>query len=103
MVFGDVPGHRGTRIADDAVAGALRGDDLGGRFRRLVEFRNLRFRQGAVQRISGGHGADQDQHDKTHALLTVVGTVREADAGAGGNQKTANPERRSLVAFGRRI
>ncbi len=54
-------------------------------------------RNGVVQRISGRHGADQDQHDQTHALLSIVRAVGEADAGAGEDQQPADPERRRLV------
>ena len=77
----------------------LAGDHLGGGLRGLLELRDLRFRQRAVQRIGGRHGADQDQHDQAHALLAVVGAVREADAGAGEDQDAADPQRRRLVAL----
>ena len=102
-VLGDILGHRRARIADDAVPGALGGNHRRGGGRGLLELRHLRFRQRAVQRISRRHGADQDQHDQAHALLTVVRTVREADTGAGQDQEAANPQRRRLVAFRRGV
>src|SRR5258705_6379575 len=54
-----------------------------------------------VQRVGGGDSSDQDEHDQTHSLLTVVGPVGEAHAGAGEQQQRANPERRRLRAFRR--
>ena len=45
------------------------------RLRGQVRYGNevLRVARGhrVVQRVGGGHGADQDQHDEAHALLTV--------------------------------
>ena len=52
-----------------------------------------------VQRISGGHGSDQYEHDQSHAFLSVVGTVEEAHAGAGENEQAADIERRRFIAF----
>jgi hypothetical protein len=40
-----------------------------------------------VERVGGGDGADEDEHDEAHALLAVVGAVEEADAGAGEDQQ----------------
>ena len=54
-----------------------------------------------VQRVGGGHGADQDQHDEAHAFLAVIGTVEEADAGAGEDEHAANPEGGRFGALGR--
>ena len=56
----------------------------------------------SVQRISGGHDADQDEHDQPHALLTVVRPVREADAGARQDQDAADPPGRWRAPFGSR-
>ncbi len=39
----------------------------------------LGWRDGLVQRVGGRHGADQDQHDEAHALLTVEKAVHKAD------------------------
>ena len=49
--------------------------------------------QCSVQRISGRHRADQDKHDKSHALLSVVRTMREGDPSGSKNEQHANPER----------
>jgi hypothetical protein len=38
---------------------------------------------GVVERVSGGDGADQDEHDQFHSLLAVIRSVEEADPGAG--------------------
>ena len=51
----------------------------------------------AVQRESGRHDADEDQHDQAHALLPIVRTMSKADAGAGRDQHAANPPRRRLA------
>jgi hypothetical protein len=51
---------------------------------------------GVVERVGGGHGADQDEHDQAHAFLSVVGAVEEADAGAGEDEQAADVERRRL-------
>ena len=56
---------------------------------------------GVVERVGGGDGADQDQHDQPHALLPVVGAVEEADAGAGEHHQRANGPRRRLIVLGR--
>ena len=56
-----------------------------------------------VQRVSRGHGADEDEHDQTHAFLAVVRTVEETDASAGEHQQAANLERRWRAAFGRLV
>ena len=56
-----------------------------------------------VERVGGGDGADEDEHDEAHALLPVVGAVREADAGAGKQQQGANGPRRRLVVLGRLV
>ena len=45
-----------------------------------------------------GKQADNGQHDQADALLTVIGAVREADAGAGEDQDAAHPPDRRLVA-----
>jgi hypothetical protein len=54
-----------------------------------------------VERVGGGDGADEDEHDQSHALLPVIGAVRKADAGAGKDQQGANGPRWRRVAFGR--
>ena len=42
---------------------------------------------GVVERVGGGHGADENEHDEAHAFLPVVGAVGEADAGAGEDEQ----------------
>ena len=56
-----------------------------------------------IQCVGGRHRADQDQHDQAHALLPVVGTVEEADAGAGEHEKRANGPRRRCAALRRLV
>ena len=68
--------------------------------RRRHEGRDLIFMHRTVQRVGGGHGADQDQHDQAHALLAVVGAVEEADQRAGDNQQRPDRQRRRGVALG---
>ena len=53
-----------------------------------------------IHRERDRQNADQDQHDQSHALLAVVGAMREADAGAGPDQQQANPQRRRLIFVG---
>ncbi|ESY84692.1 hypothetical protein X739_20835 [Mesorhizobium sp. LNHC220B00] len=57
----------------------------------------------AVERIGRRHHADQDQHDQAHALLAVIGAMREADAGAGEDQQRADPPGRRGIAFRRLV
>ena len=54
-----------------------------------------------VHGVGGGNGADQDEHDQAHALLSVVRAMEETDAGACQQQQAANPERRRCVAHRR--
>ena len=44
--------------------------------------------------------SDEDEHDEAHAFLSVVGAVKETDAGAGEDEQAADVERRWGVAFG---
>ncbi len=72
--------------------------------RAVVRKRGLRLRRGrhecvhvllmhgAIERVGGRHGADQDQHDEPHAFLAVIPAVKEAHAGAGQDQQAANPQ-----------
>ena len=78
----------------------MRCDDLGGRQGRLGEGLDVARSRSAVQRIGCGDDADQDEHDETHALLAVIGAVREGHAGAGEDQKTPHPERRGSLTLG---
>ena len=64
------------------------------------EVLHLAGADGVVEGVGRGHGADEDEHDETHALLAVIRAVTEADAGAGEDQQAADPERRGRVAFG---
>ena len=59
--------------------------------------------QRAIEGKGGRHGADQDQHDQSHALLPVVGAVSEADAGAGEDQQATDPLGRRLVGLRRTV
>ena len=43
-----------------------------------------------VQRVSAGHGADEDEHDEAHAFLAVVRTVEET-----GNGRHETPSRQT--------
>ena len=58
---------------------------------------------GVVERVGGGNGADEDEHDQAHALLSVVGAVEEADAGAGEHQQRADGPRWRLLVLGRLV
>ena len=93
--------HFVARVADHRARSHILIEHTRGLLRDRDEVRRLLRRDRMVQRVGGRHRADQDQHDQAHALLPVVGAVREADAGAGQNQQTANPERRWRVAFRR--
>ena len=73
-------------------AGDLRGD--GGEGLDLVGA------DGVVERVGGGDGADEDEHDEAHALLSVVGAVAVADAAAGEDQQETDVERRRRGALG---
>ncbi len=42
------------------------------------ELSHLVRRHGAIQGVSERHGADEDQHDESHALLPIVRAVCEA-------------------------
>ena len=67
------------------------------------EFLHLTGRHRTIERIGGGNGADEDEHDQPHALLAVVGAMGERDAGAGGDERAADPPRRRLIALRRLI
>ena len=74
------------------VAGLLAGGD------KLL---HILSGNGVVQRVGGGHRANEDQHDQAHALLPVIGAVEEADAGAGEHHQRADRPWRRLVILGR--
>ena len=97
----EVFGQISARIIDDGVRVNVGGHYLGGLFGHGDEILNLAVTDGVIERIRGGHGADQNQHDESHALLAVVRAVEEADAGAGQYQQAANPKRRRCVALRR--
>jgi phosphate/sulfate permease len=42
------------------------------RLRVFLKLLHLAHRHGTVERICGGHSANQDEHDQTHALLAIV-------------------------------
>ena len=99
----NVGGDFVARVADDGVRVdvVIHGGD--GLFGNCGEILHLIDADGMVERVSGWHCADEDQHDEPHALLAVIGAVRETDAGAGKDEQRANPERRRLGAFRRAI
>ena len=88
-------------IADHGARRHIFVERIGRLLRDGHELRRLLRRDGMVQGVGRGHGADEDQHDQAHALLPVVGAVRETDARAGKDQQSANPGRRRSVAFRR--
>src|SRR5262249_34887743 len=53
------------------------------------------------ERVDRGNDADQNQHDQSHPLLSVIGAVRKAHAGASEDEEPANPPRWRRVALGR--
>ncbi len=75
--------------------------------RRGDKLRGAGFARRAIQRIGRRHDADQDQHDEAHALLAVVGAVKERHQRAGEDQEAADPpgrrgvRLRRLIEFGR--
>ena len=46
------------------------------------EILRLLGRDGVIQGVTRGDGADQDQHDEPDALLTIIGAVGKAHPGA---------------------
>jgi len=78
------------RFCFDHFAGGCRGRD---------ELLHAVRRQSPIEGVGGGHRADQDKHDQAHALLAVVGAVKEAHQGAGEDQNAPNPPRWRLVAL----
>jgi hypothetical protein len=73
----NVCGHRGAGIAGDIVSSAVGFDDLRSGVSRRDELGGVIFGRRAVQRISRRGDADQDQHDQAHALLAVIGAMKE--------------------------
>ena len=63
----------------------------------------LQLTNGAVllESVSGGKDAHQDEHDETHALLAVIGSVGKAHAGAGEHQQGPDPSRRRVTGIWR--
>src|SRR4029077_8350452 len=55
---------------------------------------------GMIQSVSRRNRADQDQHDQTHSLLTIVRSMEETDAGASEDQQATDIKRRRLGSFG---
>ena len=103
QLFGaDVVGDLGAGIgAENAVLIHVPVEDVPGLLAGGDELLHILCGNGMVQRVCGGHRADQDQHDQAHALLPVIGAVEEADAGAGEHHQRANRPRRRLVVLGR--
>ena len=66
-----------------------RGGDLGGDGYEGLYFLGA---HGVVERVGGGDGADEDEHDEAHAFLAVVGTVGVGDAAAGEDKEAADVE-----------
>ena len=104
LLGADVVGDRGARVCAEQAGLVYVGiKDFAGAVRRGNELLHISRCNGVVQCIGRGHGADQDQHDQSHTLLSVVGTVEEADAGAGEHQQCANGPRRRCVALRRLV
>ncbi len=68
-------------------------------FRGGDEVLHLRGTDGVVERVSRWNGPDENEHDESHALLSIVGAMEEADAGAGKNHEHANRKRRWPIVF----
>ena len=101
LLGADVVGDLGAGIgAETAVLVHMPVENAAGLLGGGDELLNIVGGDGVVERVSGGHGADEDQHDQAHALLAVVGAVEEADAGAGEHQQGANGPRRRLFVLG---
>ena len=75
-------------------------EDVPGLLRSGDEVLNIVSGNSMVERVGGGHCADQNEHDKAHAFLSVVGAVRKADSGACQQQQGADGPWRRLVTFG---
>ena len=54
---------------------------------------------GILQGESGREDADEDQHDQPHPLLAIVGSVREANPGAGEHEQGADPTRWRMIGI----
>lgn len=67
----------------------------------ICNFVYLRFAHRTIEVIGRRHQPDHGQHDEADALLSVVGTVGERNAGAGQKQQTAHPRRRRPVTWRR--
>ena len=92
-------GHRWPRIPEHIVTGSFGANHGARRLRIGQKLSHLARRHAAVERVGRRYRADQDQHDQTHAFLTVVGAMEEAHQGAGQNQDAADPPRRRLIAL----
>ena len=79
----EVFGQISPRIIHDSVRVNVGAHYLGGLFGYGSEILYLTVANRVIKGIRGGHRADQDQHDESHALLAVVRAVEEAHAGAG--------------------
>jgi len=56
-----------------------------------------------VQSVRRRHRPDENEHDKAHALLPVIGAVRKADSRAGADEQQADPPRRRFRALRSRV
>jgi hypothetical protein len=86
-------------ITQDIVTRGFGRDNLDSRLRVFLKLLHLACRHGTVERICSGHGTNQDEHDQTHALLAIVGTVEKADQRAGDDENAADPPWRRLIAM----
>jgi hypothetical protein len=103
LVVRDIFGHCRARIAENGVAGGLLLDDFLRGCGIGRESGELAVGQRAVQGISRGDRADQDQHDQPHPLLPVIRAVGETDRRTGEHQKASDPPCRRPIAVRRAI
>ena len=87
---------------DDGLTmlGARAVENMAGLLAGGNELLNIVGSDGVIEGVCGGHGADENQHNQAHPLLSVVGAVEEADTRAGEHQQRPDPYRRRLVAGG---
>ena len=62
------------------------GQDLGCLLRGMEEARGFRCGNGTVECIGHRDCSDEDEHDQSHALLAIIGSVGKAHTSAGQDQ-----------------
>src|SRR5580698_7671613 len=100
ILVADVGGHVIVGVADNGIGADVFVDGVGGLLGDGDEILGILIGDGVVERVGGGNGADQDQHDQAHAFLSIVRAVEKADAGAGEDEQAAYVERWRGFAFG---